>query len=205
MKNLFGLFAKSFSTLIIAAGLCAAPSLSHAGLLGTVADGTLNVGLSPTNYFDLSAVPGSAPVSQTVVDPGVEFPGNQTALQVEQGITATISADLNNNAILLTWINSGFSSTFIPASVFTFDLFPAGGQVVANAVFTLGMNGLVSFGPNQVEIGYGGFVLGGASSTYALYSLSFVNVPEPETYLLLGSMAVIALFAVRRKEAAIRA
>lgn len=203
MRSSFTWFTKSFSAFAIAAaiGLALAPTAGYGGILGTVAGGTLNVGASTTNFFDLSAVPGTAPIPALVVDPGVEYTGNQPALQTEfPGVTMHISADLNNSQILLTWINSGIGASAITTSTFTFDLFPVG-QQVAGISFVFGSPpGSTSFGIDQVTINYGAFVLGGGASTFALYNLAFVGVPEPSTYLLLGSMAVLAMVAVRRKK-----
>lgn len=207
MKNLFNQIKKNVSALVIITSLSAAlaPVAGHADLLGTTADGLLNLDGSSLNYFDLSAVPGSAPVSALVVDPNVEYTGNQPSLQTTTGITAHISADIGAHEILLTWINSGLHVNFLPDHVFVFDLFPPGQQIsgVLND-FGLPPSGIFFTG-NEVSINYGAFVLGQGQSALAHYTLSFINVPEPETYLLLGSMAIIALFAARRRGTAIRA
>lgn len=206
MGDLRGKFNRSVASLFVTAGLFTmavlTPTSSYGGLLGTVAGGTLNVtGGGSTNYFDLSAIPGSAPVPQVVVDPGVEYTGNQPALQADiPGLTTHISADLADHQILLTWINSGFGAVAIPDHLFTFDLFPTGGQNIAGISEIFGLPYFsLTFGPHVVHIGYSGFLLGGGSSAFALYDLSFVSVPEPGTYLLLSSMALIALFAARRR------
>ncbi len=203
MKGFFNLFNKGAAYFVAAAAIVSlAPSSGYAGLLGTTAGGTLNVGLSSTNYFDLSAVPGSAPVNATVVDPGVEFTSNAHALQTAiPGLTTFMSADIADHQILLTWINAGINPNLIPATKFTFNLSPTGGQKISNVTFDFGLPGAVTFSAHQVQIAYGPFLLGSASSAFGHYSLSFVNVPEPATYLLLSSMALIALFAARRREA----
>jgi len=199
MKNLFNIGKKSVGALIIAAGLCGFAS-GQAGLLGTVAKGTLNVSPSITNYFDISALPGSAPVSATVVDPGVEYTGNQPSLQTDLGVTTHISADIGDSQILLTWINSGLHNVVIPDHLFTFELFPVG-QKIASVTNIFGLTpDFLSFGPNSISIGYDAFAFGQGQSALSLYNIGFVNVPEPSTYMLLGSMAMLALLAIRRRE-----
>jgi len=204
MNRVFDCINKRAKAFILTAGVFAmvaiVPTSGYAGLLGTNATGTLNISPSPVNYFDSSAVPGIAPVNALVVSPLVEYPGNQPALQTNLGVTAHISADIADHEILLTWINSSIIQTAIPGEVFTFGLTPAGGQVISSVVFDLGFAPTtLSFTGNSVTIGYNAFNLGGANSAFAHFTLAFATVPEPSTYLLLGTMAVIALFAVRRK------
>ena len=203
MKGFSTLLTKSIVTFVAAAAFVSMiPSSGYGGLLGSVAGGTLNVGLTPANYFDLSAIPGAAPVPAVVVDPGVEFTGNQGALQTDfPGVTAHVSADIGDHQILVSWINSGLNPTVIPGSLFTFDLFPPG-QKIAGVSLVLGLPGIIGFTDHQVTLAYAPIPLGPASSTFGLYDISFVNVPEPGTYLLLGSMALVALFALRRREEA---
>lgn len=203
MKGFSILFTKSIATFVAAAAIVSMiPSSGYGGLLGSVAGGTVNVGLSPANYFDLSAIPGAAPVPALVVDPGVEYTGNQPALQKDfPGVTAHISADIGDHQILVSWINSGLNPTLIPGSLFTFDLFPPG-QKIAGVSFVFGLPGVIGFTDHQITLTYDPIALGAASSTFGRYDISFVNVPEPGTYLLLGSMALVALFALRRREEA---
>ena len=209
MNPLFSFIGKGMSFFVIAAGLCAmtmAPSAGYGGLLGTNANGTVRFDPNHSNFFDPAAVPGN-PAIQRPVNGGVEFNGNSLAIFTQTGLNLAVTADIGDNTIQLTATNTGGTPDVITGNtVYRFGLFPQVGlvrQKIAGIIFDGGNappSGSLIFGDRFVQMTYLPGVMAPGQVATAHFTLSFVNVPEPTTYVLLGTMALIASLAAWRKK-----
>ncbi len=190
---------KLLASLAITVGsiLALAPINGHAGFLGDTIGGTLNVGLSPLNYFFVGG-PSVLPQMAVVTDPGVEFVSNNGLLPFN--ITAT---DVGNNELLISILNPNLKTTVTPAMTFFFQGmdFQPGPVPITSVVNDLGLAPIgLAWTANTITIDFAPLTLGGGTSTFSHYIVSAVRVPEPSTYLSLGGfLFALALFAHARK------
>ena len=184
-------------TLALCSLVAIAPTSGHAGFIGDTIAGTLNVGLSPLNFFHTGG-PSVLPQPALVSDPGVEFVSNSGLLPFN--ITAT---DIGSNVLLISILNPNLATTITPAMTFFFSGmdFQPGPIPITSVVNDLGLAPIgLAWTANTITIDFAPLTLGGGTSTFSHYVIAAVRVPEPSTYLSLsGFLAAIALFANARK------
>ena len=200
MFTLFKRISEGIAIFSVSAAILLVPERLQATLEGDTVLGTLNSGPTNINFFDMNL--GTNPVPAVVVIPGPEF--FSTGLGVD--VVAGIGADV----IQLTMTNNNLFPILTPNLDFLFEDLEWQNQpsAIQDVAFVLQSNSLFpdvlqwnSVGSvSDIFIGFNGPILFNPGQEYrARFQILAVQAPEPQTYLLMGSLLGVALFASRKK------
>ena len=179
------------------------PSAAQGSLIGDDVDGSVKIYGYSNNTFDPGN--GSLPITETVVNPGAEFSGIFSVYGID---LISVQADFMAESLTISIKNLyNYSFSNIDFDFLFEDLDWAGppGRIVGisadvnNDFFADSL----FFGDDFIGIGLENQYLKKRKTLTATFYLDVeqdtVPIPEPGTYLLLGSMVGLALFAQRRR------
>ncbi len=188
---------QGFFALLAVAAMSFAPWQAHASLIGDTIEGTLHLNGFPQNYFDTTTPLGVAPVNAVVTDPGVEFTSFQP------GTVFNISADFDSDELWLTFQNPlAGSFTSLPMNFWFEDL-----DWVPNPGIIVGLVNTGGLAPSSlnhtaddIHISFDPLLLTAGQTVMSHFEIITIHVPEPSTYLMLGTMAGFAILVAHRRK-----
>jgi len=200
MFTLFKTVSKGVAALAVTAAFILVPGQLRADLEGDTVLGTLNSGPTNINFFDMNL--GTNPVPAVVIVPRPAY--------FSTGLGVDVVGGIGSDVIQLTMTNNNPFPVVVPNLDFLFEDLEWTNQpgFVQDVSFVLQNNSLVPDtiqwshigSVSEIFIGFNGPINFNAGQEYrARFEILAVHVPEPQTYLLMGSLLGVALFATRRK------